>query len=272
MCTHGPEPSWQVLAEFGLSGPVTPLPGGQGRSWRAGPAVLKPADMSPTAVAWQSQVLRAIDGHAAFRVSPPLPARDGRWVVSGWTAWRWEPGRRLPRHWQQIVQAGHQLHAALAAVPVPPWLAERADNWSIGDRVAWGELPARHYAGVKHLAELVAALRPVSGVPQLVHGDLTGNVLFAADRPPLIIDLSPYRRPPQFAAAIVVADALVFESAGPDIVDVLGDDPERGQYLLRALIYRAVTDHLARPELRRTDADDPYLPAVTLVLRLMQRP
>jgi uncharacterized protein (TIGR02569 family) len=271
MYAHGPEPSRQVLAEFGLSGPVTPLPGGQGRTWRAGPAVLKPADMDATAVAWQSQVLRAVDGHAAFRVAPPLAGRDGRWVVSGWTAWRWEAGRHLPGHWQQIVQAGHQLHAALASVPAPPWLADRADAWSIGDRVAWGELPVQQYAGVKHLDGLVAALRPVSGVPQLVHGDLTGNVLFATDRPPLIIDLSPYWRPPQFAAAVVVADALVFEGAGPEVVDVLGDDPDTIQYLLRALIYRVVTDHVARPEQRRTD-DDPYLPAVTLVHRLLRRP
>jgi uncharacterized protein (TIGR02569 family) len=271
MCPHGPEPSRQVLAEFGLSGPVTPLPGGQGRSWRAGPVVLKAAELDPAAVAWQFQVLRAIDGHPAFRVSPPLPARNGRWVVSGWTAWRWEPGRHLPRQWQQIVQAGHQLHAALADVPPPPWLANRADVWSIGDRVAWGELPAEHYAGVKHLAALVAALRPVSGVPQLVHGDLTGNVLFARARPPLIIDLSPYRRPPQFAAAVVAVDALVFEGAGPDVVDVLGDDPDATQYLARALVYRSVTDHLARPHLRRTDANDPYSPAVALVLRLLQR-
>jgi uncharacterized protein (TIGR02569 family) len=272
MRAHGPEPSRQVLAGFGLSGPLTPLPGGQRRSWRAGSAVLKPADMDATAVAWQSQVLRAIDGHAAFRVSPPLPAEDGRWVVSGWTAWRWEPGHRLPRHWPQIVRAGHHLHSALAGVPVPPWLADRTDAWAIGDRVAWGEVPAEHYSGVKHLAELAAALRPVSGVPQLVHGDLTGNVLFAADRPPLIIDLSPYRRPPQFAAAVVVADALVFEGAAPDVVDVLGDDPDAVQYLLRALIFRAVTDHLARPELSRSDEDDPYLPAVTLALRLPVRP
>jgi uncharacterized protein (TIGR02569 family) len=261
-----------VLAEFGLSGPVTPLPGGQGRSWRAGSAVLKPADMDAAAVAWQSQLLRGVDGHAAFRVSPPLPARDGRWVVSGWTAWRWEPGRRLPRHWPQIVQAGHHLHMALDGVPAPPWLADRADVWSIGDRVAWGELPFQRYAGAKHLAELVAALQPVSGVPQLVHGDLTGNVLFATGRAPLIIDLSPYWRPPQFAAAVVVADALVFEGAGPDLVDVLGDDRDAVQYLLRALIYRMVTDHLARPELRRPDKDDPYLPVVTLALRLLQRP
>ena len=41
------------------------------------------------------------------------------------------------------------------------------------------------------------------------------------------------------------------------------------QYLLRALIYRAVTDRLFRlDEPLRPDDDDPYLPAVELALHL----
>ncbi len=31
--------------------------------------------------------------------------------------------------------------------------------------------------------------------PQLVHGDLTGNLLFHTSLPPAVIDLSPYWRP-----------------------------------------------------------------------------
>ena len=42
--------------------------------------------------------------------------------------------------------------------------------------------------------------------PQLVHCDLTGNVLFAAGLPPAVIDISPYWRPPSYAEGVVVAD------------------------------------------------------------------
>jgi hypothetical protein len=45
------------------------------------------------------------------------------------------------------------------------------------------------------------------------------------------------------------------------------------QYLLGALIFRAVADQLARPHLHRPDSDDPYdpyKPAVTLAVRLAQ--
>jgi len=41
-----------------------------------------------------------------------------------------------------------------------------------------------------HLPALVAARRPLSAWPRLMHGDLTGNVLFADGLPPLVIDLS----------------------------------------------------------------------------------
>ena len=42
---------------------------------------------------------------------------------------------------------------------------------------------------MKHLSRLVAALRPVDAPSQLVHGDLTGNVLFAPGLPPAVIEL-----------------------------------------------------------------------------------
>lgn len=95
---------------------------------------------------------------------------------------------------------------------------------------------------------------------QLVHGDLGGNVLFDDRLPPAVIDFSPYWRPPGWASAVVVADALVYKGAS------LGDiqsfvDP---QLLVRALIFRAVTDRLAAPG----PTDDRYLEAAKLAVRL----
>ena len=69
-----------------------------------------------------------------------------------------------------------------------------------------------------------------------MHGDLTGNVLFHESLPPAIIDFAPHYRPPEFASAIVVADALCWEGAPPELAALV----DRG-YLLRALIYRGVT-------------------------------
>lgn len=61
----------------------------------------------------------------------------------------------------------------------------------------------------EHWARLTRLIRPVCGPSQLVHGDLSGNVLFAEGLAPAIIDFSPYWRPTSYADAIVVIDAAV---------------------------------------------------------------
>lgn len=257
-----------VLAGYGLEGSPDPLAGGQRTSWRVGPAVVKPLDMDPTMLRWQGALLSRLQGRTDFRVSVPLRTVAGRWTTDGWSAWRYEPGAHTPRRWHDIIAVGRQMHAALESDPEPAFLRDRTDKWAIGDRVAWGELPASDWAGVKHLNELTAALRPVALRHQLIHGDLTGNVLFDAHLPPLVIDFSPYWRPPTFASAIVIADALLFEDADEEVLEPLLEDPSFPQCLVRALIYRAVADHLARPHLRRHDEGDRYRSAARIAIRL----
>ncbi|HEX7254340.1 MAG TPA: TIGR02569 family protein [Gaiellaceae bacterium] len=261
-------PDPRVLAAFGVEGGATPLAGGMGESWRAGDLVFKPADHHSQHVEWQAEVFFSIrcDG---FRVARPQRAVDESVVVDGWTAWDWVEGRHEERRWPEIIAAGERLHAALAGVARPEFIDDRTDPWVVGDRVAWGELPVEDFLRVKHLERLASALRPVDEPSQLVHGDLTGNVLFADPRPPAIIDFSPYWRPTAYAAAIVVADALVWEGADETILDSVAHIDRFEQFLLRALIYRAVTDRLFREdEPLRPDDADPYLPAVELACRL----
>lgn len=257
-----------MLSGFGLTGSAIPLMGGQEASWRVGDAVVKPSDMQPAWLAWQAGLLTQLDGRDDFRVSVPLRAADGAWVVDGWTAWRYGDGSHIPRRWHDVIEVGRCLHAAVELEPEPPFLRERTDRWAIGDRVAWGDLPVPEWVVTAYVPVLAAALRPVDGRPQLIHGDLTGNVLFADDLPPLVIDLSPYWRPPTFATAIVVADALAFEGADASILEPLRDDPDIAQYLLRALIYRIVTDYVPRPGRPQAGTHDPYRFAVELGLEL----
>jgi hypothetical protein len=105
----------------------------------------------------------------------------------------------------------------------------RTDPWAVGDRVAWGE------ADFPELDDVLAAFKPVDAPSQLIHGDLTGNVLFHDELPPAIIDFAPYWRPVEFASAIVVSDALCWHGAPADLADAVDR-----QYLLRALVYRAI--------------------------------
>jgi uncharacterized protein (TIGR02569 family) len=261
------EPEPAVCAAFGAPGTPLRLEGGRGSSWRVGDLVLKPADLREDELRWQHETLVGLP-HDEFRVAPPRRAEDGSLVVDGWCASPWLEGRHEQGRWADIVAVGDRFHAALASVERSAFLERRTDVWAIGDRVAWGELDARDIPVVKHLPALLAAVRPVAASFQLIHGDLTGNVLFADGLAPAIIDFSPYWRPPSFASAIVVCDALVWEGADERLLHAFENRPDFAQLLLRALIYRTVADRLARlDEPLREDAADPFLPVVELALR-----
>jgi hypothetical protein len=214
-----------VLAAFGAVGTPMSLAGGTGSSWRAGSFVLKPLDCAEREIPWQAELFATIE-QDGFRVAAPLPD-----VVNGWTAAPYLDGRHEQGRWRDIIAVGERFHAALAGMPRPDAIIDpRTNPWEIGDRVAWGE---RRYDGID---DLLAALEPVDVPSQLMHGDLTGNVLFRDDLPPAIIDFAPYWRPPEYATAIIVTDAVLWEGAPEDLLDAA-----QPQYLLRALIFRGVT-------------------------------
>jgi uncharacterized protein (TIGR02569 family) len=237
-------PPPHVLAAFDAPEP-RPLAGGQGRSWSAGDLVLKPLDLQPDELEWQADVLTNIN-EDGFRVAPPVRALDGSLSVDGWTAWRRVDGAHAERRWVDAIRVGERFHAAIVAFERPKFLDARTDPWSVGDKAAWGELPLERWANVEPIARLFELLRPIDEPSSLMHGDLGGNVLFADGLPPAVIDLSLYWRPPPFASAIVVGDALVWEGADASLAEEV-----HVQYLTRALIYRAVTQHVARGSVDR---------------------
>jgi uncharacterized protein (TIGR02569 family) len=214
-----------VLDAFGAVGAPTPLPGGTGSSWRAGALVLKPLDCAAREIPWQAELFRAIE-QDGFRIAAPLPD-----IVDGWTAAPYLAGSHEPGRWREIVDIGERFHAALSGITRPDAIIDtRTNPWETGDRVAWGQLP---YEGID---DLLAALEPVDARSQLIHGDLTGNVLFHEELPPAIIDFAPYWHPTEYATAIIVTDAVLWEGAPKDLLAAA-----HPQYLLRALIYRGVT-------------------------------
>jgi uncharacterized protein (TIGR02569 family) len=256
-----------VLAAFGVAGvqPV-PLGGGQGTAWLARDLVLKPADCDQDELCWQARIYSQVQC-SGFRLAQPVAAADGSLSAGGWCATRYLPGRHEPLRWAQIVAVGERFHAALRAIPRPSFLDRRSSPWAIGDRVAWGEIPVSQFPHVRHLSRLTAALRPVTAASQLIHGDLTGNVLFHRQLPPAIIDFSPYWRPASFASAIVVADALAWEGADTRLLNAVSHIGEFGQYLIRAVIFRLVAEWmLTAGQSAEPGPEDPWVPVVDLAL------
>lgn len=264
-------PPPHVLAAFGVSATALALPGGQGGTWAAAAAVLKPVD-DPAEGAEVADLVARLPDDDRYRVARPIRAADGRWIVDGWSAWTKLKGHPSSARWRELLDAAEGFHDALSGVEKPEFIDRRQDRWRIADRVAWGELPWREFGANSHVTRLVAARLPLALKSQLVHCDLAGNVLFADHAPPGIIDLSLYWRPAGYSAAVVVGDAIAWEGAEPALTKLLTRFDGWRQLLLRAVLFRIVTSELARrAEPSRGDLSEGYREVVELAVSLAER-
>ena len=124
-------------------------------------------------------------------------------------------------------------------------LAARTHRWAVADRVVWGEQSTQ--LG-DHAAELFATMSAEFGDDtyelQFVHGDLSGNVLVDERGTPVILDVSPYVRPRNLAAAIVICDVLLWHNSDLQGARKFIDRGHRA-LLFRALAFRFLADQLA---------------------------
>ena len=144
----------------------------------------------------------------------------------------------------------------------------------MADRVAWGERTVEVGPRSTTLLARLEALRRDLDLPsQLVHGDLSGNVLLADGLDPAIIDVSPYWRPAAYADAVLVVDALLWWQEPESVADELAP-PELAEHdwhqlLVRAAIFRLISldeaHRLADPDVVE------QLPAYERAVRLLQR-
>lgn len=238
-------PAMHIVEAFGGDPALlTRLPGGQGTSWRAGGIALKPTAPDER-IGWLGAVLDQVPDTDDYRVARPVPAADRRWIVDGWSATAWLEGAHVPGRWKDALEMSAAFHVALAQVQAEP-LPAGSDPWSIGMRVAWGELAApSHNPDVNALlAELSPLLKqPWRGSrPQIIHGDLGGNILYANGLPPAIIDVSPHHAPAPFADAIIVADGAAWENAPAELAARFATTRPAGpQLLARAAVFRVIT-------------------------------
>jgi uncharacterized protein (TIGR02569 family) len=209
--------------------------------------MLKPLDMSRKQMIWQEQILTDIRD-VGFRLARPVRAADGRLIIDGWVAWQCLEGEHLTRRWAEICTVGERFHRATADVPRPGFLSKRMDVFAQADRAAWDDAGLTPFRSLPPIAQIAQRLQPLRTKEQLIHGDLTTNVLFHPTLPPGIIDLSPYWRPPAFATAIVAIDALIWEQADWSVLAVIDQQADAVQYLLRAAVFRLVMDHLCHPQ------------------------
>ena len=278
------KPPEHVLTAFGLrAGDPEPLGEGWDGGWRCGEIVLT-AIADHARAAWSAKVRENlfVDG---VRLARPVRSTDGRYVVAGWRADTYVAGNPEPRH-DEVVSAGVRLHEATGALerprfltqaPVPPWTD--VDVFTAADRSAWEEHPLKSLPlgappieesddrqRARELLEQLARLRkPTKAHSQLVHGDLYGTVLFDGTAAPGITDITPYWRPPSWAACVAVVDALSWGDADDGLIERWETLPEWPQMLLRALMFRLAV-HVLHP--RSTEAAFPGLARTAALIRM----
>jgi hypothetical protein len=218
------------------------LTGGRGTAWRVGDLILKPLDVLPDELTWLQQFASRPPATADIRMSFPLRSRTGELVVDGWTAFPVLEGEHQPGKWVEIAAVAHAITERFSGVERPAFLDDRSHAWALADRLAWGEDERGDIDGAPFLADLLAARRVVSDQPAIIHGDLTGNVLFDDSQAPAVIDFTVYWRPVKYAVAIVAVDAVCFEGAPLSLLETIESSDQFAQHLVRALIFRIATD------------------------------
>jgi uncharacterized protein (TIGR02569 family) len=211
---------------------------------------------------WVGDVLSVLVGDG-FRINRPVRSGAGTWVVDGWSAMEWLAGERdRSGRWPEILRTAETLDTALGGLTRPAFLDARTDAWAVADRVACDEQPLMlMHDRLRPLAERLSAyVRPDDSGSQIIHGDLTGNVLLAPGLPPGVIDFTPYWRPRRFSVAVVVVDALLWHGAPPSLVAAVpGQD--RASVVARAALYSLIaSDRTAA--VKEPEVADAYLNGV----------
>jgi len=123
---------------------------------------------------------------------------------------------------------------------VPDAILHSDNPYRFCDRAAWMEEPD---GTEKELgpagARLLALRRPVHLPSQLVQGDPSeGNILFAEDAAPAIIDIAPYQRPAEFSIAMLLADGIAWSGAPVELLREELKAPGFDQLIVRAILFR----------------------------------
>lgn len=215
------------------------------RAWHCGDLLIRPVADNAVA-AWSASVLDGLEVEG-LRLAKPVRSSDGRWVVAGWAASRYLSGALEPRY-DEIIAVSLRLHEATAAITRPSVLADRDDLLARSAAAAWGErsVPLDPATGGELFTELAELRRPLELPDQLVHPELFGAVLFD-NGVPALIDLVPAWRPREWAAAVIVIDAIAWGHADAGLIERWAHLPEWSQCLLYALLYRLAL-HAQHPE------------------------
>ena len=233
------KPDKNIALAFGSNNTPKLLKGGQGETYRAGEIVLKPAPQNKEELLWSINLLNNLN-NKKFRTVKYIKARNDSWVFKGWVAYKYIEGKHRNKNIEDICNVAVDFHKAIKSILKPTFLDARKDAWAMADKMAWGELPLPLYFQPTKdiLTKLQNKRKKLNLKNQIIHGDISGNILFNKKHSPTIIDFSPYWRPANFAMAVVFVDAIVWNGVNKNKIKKFQNIKHFEQLIIRALIRR----------------------------------
>lgn len=229
-----------ILYAFNLDGEINILDGGQNQSVRVKDAVLKPVGENVQFSEWALSILNKINPHE-YRLSKPIVSNKGTFIYKGWCCTRYEPGEHRNGNVKQKLAVSRLFHHDLADLHFNN-IPKADDPWSISQRIAWQKenLPQNiSKEAFKILEELISKITLKENYKvQIIHSDLSGNVLFDKGLKPLIIDFSPTIAPVEYAEAILVCDCIAWQGSPISEIGLICHSKFNIEMILRAVIFR----------------------------------
>jgi len=231
-------PSISIAGAFSSHEEPVLLPGGQGNSYVSDGLVLKREEDEGIAN-WMAELFQSLPDSSRVRTLRPVRSKEGTWIHEGYVAWVYMEGEHVKGHYGKKLPACREFHRLIGDIEKPRFLDVPRNSWAAADMVALGEKPFDYDEEFMELYRQVQPhLRPLEARSQLVHGDLSGNILVAPQLPLAIIDFSPAWAPNGFAEGIMLADAIAWDDPPPEELEVFWKMPDIEQLAWRGALRR----------------------------------
>lgn len=239
----------EVISAFHCTGTSQSLSGDAGIAIRVGDCVFKRIE-NEERYNWACDLLKRLP-RVGYRFSIPLRSSSGSFVYDGWGASTYQPGEHVGGKWEEKIRTARLFHEEINALEItimPP----SGDRWSKAHEIAWQALPLPtnlHPEMIRKIEHIFTLYEPLVRGNKIIHSDLCGNFLFHKVLDPCIIDFSPTYGTFEYGEAILVADATAWEEAPLEVVNLIAEDIQHRQNLLRAINFRIIVAALFLPEM-----------------------
>ncbi|HLD74642.1 MAG TPA: hypothetical protein VJB34_07065 [Bdellovibrionota bacterium] len=237
-----------VKNEFHLQGDSVLLEGGSGHAYRFKDIVIKKI-LDSEEYNWSAELLSKTPTSSEILIAKPIKSISGNWVVEKWAATTYIKSKHIKNNWQDRLTASRKFHELLKNFAWNIKLRPERHRFSHADSIVWGNGPLKnmfHENMRQYINRVFSFFKPLKCNNQIIHSDLCGNTLFTENKIPVIIDFSPAFRPVHYAEAIIICDAIAWEDAPLELMDIL-DAQDRDQYMLRAINFRLIIAALNEP-------------------------